>query len=126
MDLSNYNLKANAERGFDVAIKNPIDDTDTDIVISVVGSDSSRYRNANIASIVDFPIADDATTQEKADAITKRSAFVAAACITGWSGMERNGRVIEFSSDEAAGILGEYDWITDQISVAVRNRENFT
>lgn len=126
MDLSNYNLKANAEKGFDVEIKNPVDESDTDIIISVVGSDSSIHRNATIAAMVDFPLPDEGTTREKAEAVTRRSAAVMAACVVGWSGIEIEGETVDFTPEKALEIFSQYDWISDQVSQAVKNRENFT
>jgi len=125
MDLSNFDLKANADRGFDVEVKNPIDGTDTDIIVSVVGSDSARYRNANIAAMVEVPLDEGMPIQEKAAVVTKRFSLVLAACVTGWAGIEIDGKEIEYSPTSALEVLGQYDWIADQLSEKIKNRENF-
>ncbi len=125
MDLSNFDLKANADRGFDVEVKNPIDGTDTDIIVSVVGSDSARYRNANIAAMVEVPLDEGMPIQEKAAVVTKRFSLVLAACVTGWDGIEIDGKEIEYSPTSALEVLGQYDWIADQLSEKIKNRENF-
>ncbi len=46
MDLGKYDLTANAERGFDLELRDPLSGKKTDIIINVVGSDSKLYREA--------------------------------------------------------------------------------
>ena len=125
MDLANFDLKANAERGFDVSITNPVDGSETDIIVSVVGSDSARFRNANIAAMVEVPYSDDTPTAEKAAVVTKRSALVMAACVTGWVGIELDGEELKYSPSVALDMLNQYDWIADQLSEKIKDRENF-
>jgi hypothetical protein len=125
MDLANFDLKANADRGFDVAVTNPIDDSETDIIVSVVGSDSARYRNANIAAMVEIPLDDSMPTAERVDAVTRRASLILAACVTGWVGIEVDGKVLELTEASAVELLAQYDWIADQLSEKIKNRENF-
>lgn len=125
MDLAKFDLKSNAEKGSDVKIMNPIDNTETDIVVSVVGSDSARYRNANIAAMVEVPYDDKMPTVEKAAAVTKRSSLVLAACVTAWSGIDVNGKSLEYTPAAALEVLAQYDWIADQLGDHIKNRENF-
>lgn len=126
MDLSKFDLKANAERGIDVSIVNPIDGSKTDIIVSVVGSDSARYRNAQIAAMVEVPLDDDMPTQKKAGVVRERNSIVMASCVTGWEGIEIDGEVLKYSPKSAVDMLSRYDWIADQLGEKIKDRENFS
>ena len=125
MDLANFDLKANAEKGCEVKILHPIDGTPTDIIVSVVGSDSSRYRNANIASMVEFPFPEGATVEQKASTLSKRAAVCLAACVTGWEGLELDGEPYPYGEGKALTLLNRFDWLADQLAEKIKVRENF-
>ena len=125
MDLANFNLAAQAEAGASLTILNPIDGTKTDLVITVAGSESATYRNAVFAASSEYTYKDDADLKDKIDVIDKRNGVTYAACIMGWVNMEFDGKPVEFSHDEAARILADTPWLTDQIGAFIKDRANF-
>ena len=125
MDLANFNLAAKAEAGASLTILNPIDGTETDLVINVAGSESATYRNAVFAASSEYTYKEDDELKDKIDVIDKRNGVTYAACIMGWENMAFNGKPVEFSHDEAAKILADTPWLTDQIGVFIKNRANF-
>ena len=72
------------------------------------------YKSFNLSSIKD-----------KIDIIDKRNGVTYAACIMGWQNMAFDGKPVAFSHDEAAKILADTPWLTDQIGVFIKNRANF-
>lgn len=119
MDLADFDLKGNAEAGFEFTLYNPYTGEDTEIKISVVGSDSKAYRQAKAEAMRESIKGGVVDT----DAV---SAKVYAKCITGWSGFAENGKDLPFNPDTAEDILNRYPWVMDQVAAKVDNRLNFT
>ena len=126
MDLSNYDLAAKAEAGSEVKILEPKTDKETDIVIRVVGANSAKYRNATVAALVDYPMPDDADSETLAEIHFKRNAVKFSACVTGWENIELDGKVLEYSRENARLIVERFYWIADQVGAHLSNDENFT
>ena len=118
MDIANLDLRKNAEAGLDLVINHPLTGDETDIIISVVGSDSRQYRQAYAEEIRR------AYTEKPSH--DESDARVYSQCITGWSGIEENGKEVEFSPEAALNIFSKYQWICDQVGLAVDARANFT
>ena len=125
MDLANFNLAAKAEAGASLTILNPIDGAETDLVIKVAGSESATYRNAVFAASSEYTYKEDDELKDKIDVIDRRNGVTYAACIMGWENMAFDGKPVAFSHDEAAKILADTPWLTDQIGVFIKNRANF-
>ena len=43
----------------------------------------------------------------------------------GWENMAFDGKPVKFSHDEAARILADTPWLTDQIGAFIKDRANF-
>lgn len=132
MDISKYDYQAGAESGFTLTLKEPeltVEKdkkgkavrsyyADTDIRITVLGADSKAYRKAFTAEI--------RRGKDEAEAdVDESNARVYSKCITGWEGIEENGKPVKFSEDAAFDLLNRYRWITDQVAEAVEKRANF-
>ena len=118
MDLNDFDLCRDADDGFEMIVKNPRTGKPTDIKISVIGSDSKTYRAAK-SKIFRKAASSDVDTDDL-------SAEVYAACVTGWSGVNRGGKDIDFSYEAALSLFTDLPWLMDQVGVAVETRANFT
>lgn len=119
MNLSDYDLSANATRGFEMVVRDPITDKPTDAVISIIGSDSKTYRKVKNETLRRVAKGDDLD----ADQI---SAAVYTACVTGWRDLSVDGKPLEYSVEAANDLLVRFPWLMDQIGTAVESRSNFT
>jgi hypothetical protein len=116
MDLSNYDLRSYAEKGFDLTVKDPLSSKDTDITVAIVGSDSRAYRAAKSEA---FRLAAEGADSDKI------SAAMYSKCVTGWSGLMLGENEVEFSEDKALEIFEKFPWLMDQVGLAVEKRSNF-
>lgn len=128
MDLANYDLSAKAEAGSEVKILDPKSGEPTDIVITVVGSDSKTYRNAVALAAYEHKMGgdDDSEMLERLETVISRQYSTLAACTTGWEGIELDGETLEFSRENALKLYSRFDWISQDVFVHIKNRENFT
>jgi hypothetical protein len=119
MDLKNFNLRADAENGFCLKIKNPRDGSDTDAEVTILGSDSKRYRKAYTEELRNSFQGGEADQDEI-------NARIYGKCIVNWKGFNEDGKVLEFSTEKAIKLLTEHQWLCDQVGKAVDNRLNFS
>ena len=120
MDISQFDYQASAEAGYTFALKHPETGEDTDITITVLGSDSKEYRKAFTAEV---RRANEAEGETDAD---ESNARVYSKCVTGWDGLEENGKAIKCTTENAYRVLERYTWIAKQVAAAVEKRANFT
>lgn len=120
MDLSQYDLTANAEKGFDYVVKDPISGKATDATVTVMGSDSKAYRR--IRNEITREVARSGKDIDADDL----SCRIYAECITGWSGLSDGKGLIEYSKEAASKLMNDLPWLMDQIGLAVEKRANFT
>lgn len=50
---------------------------------------------------------------------------IIACSLTGWDGIEENGKTLEYNEDNAVYLLKEYPWVRDQIKEYISDRANF-
>lgn len=124
INLEDFDLTTDAERGFDLTLKDPYTGKSTDVVFSVIGSDSRAYRSAKAEAFrANLKTAREDGEQEDADELNAR---IYAKCVRNWEGLSLKGQPLEYSPENALTVLKRFPWISDQIAAAVENRLNFT
>lgn len=135
MDLSKINLEKMAEQGAEMELVHPVtgetltqdDKEKTPITIKVVGTDSKAYRNKNrdfqrkrIAKMtksrtktIDYTVSDEDACELLAE------------CTVGWSGIEVDGKPLEFSKENANELYMKFNWIREQVDAFIGDRANF-
>lgn len=116
MDLSNYDLCALAEKGFECNLLDPSTGKPTDIVFNIIGSDSRVYREAKSKSYRSAALG---------VSVDEISAEVYSSCVKDWSGLAMGDDEIEFSPEKCIEIFTKFPWIMDQVGLAVEKRANF-
>ena len=99
------------------------DGSPTDVVLKVVGHDSKRFREV-AKKYAQQLMGDDKPSVEL---LEKQNAELVAACIVGWSGLTKEGVVLDYSEDEAMSLMlkPELTFIREQVERFVAQRANF-
>jgi len=129
MDLSKLDVKEAADRGADMVLRHPATgeelfaDDGTPIVFKLLGSDSQEYRrmvrmtaNKNLKQGRQTP------TVERFE---QNGVELLVAVTVGWSGVQVNGEMLEFSPANARQLYTDYRWIQEQVDQFVAERANF-
>ena len=127
MDLKDLNTTATAEKGAACTLRHPVTDEKTDIILTLAGSDSRRYKTANhmiqnrSLSRGKFKI-----TAEKLEA---NALEILAACVIGWKNVEDSDLfpkgTPECTADTALAFLGKHAWAKEQVDTFIADRANF-
>jgi hypothetical protein len=126
MDLSQFDTSKTSEKGVELVIINPATLEETDIKIRLAGTDSSYYRN-QIKARAEQQLSKGqkkATTVDL-DKSEREGCELLAACTLGWSGIEENGKAIDFSRDAAVDVYMRHKWLREQVDRFVGDRANF-
>lgn len=123
MDLSNYDLTADAEKGFTINVYDPVTLEPSDIDIDIIGAESTAYRVAKSNGLRD--VAKRTQNGENVDTDIEE-AKIYATCITGWKNLALDGAELEFTLENATKVLIRFAWLRDQVAAAVEKRANFT
>ena len=121
LDLSGFDFKKFAEAGIELQLINPVDGKPLEAFISIKGEDSSEWREALLTNAK----AVNPEVDQSADDQQRKMAFSLAAITTGWSGISEKEEAIEYSKDAAMALYFQYDWIANQVYIALRDRERF-
>lgn len=121
MDLTAFDTRKTAESGEELIINLPNGDP-TDIVVTVIGEDSSKYRQYTL---------DQANKRAKLrakdltlDDLDRIVCEEAAVLIVGWKNLALNGEEKPYSHDAALEAC-KIPWFRDQVLAFARNRVNF-
>ena len=112
-DIRKIDTKAAAERGLTFELM--WEDQPVGINITVVGAGSAAYKKHK--AIVDGKEANAEKRGKKltADEREMLYATLAANCTTGWEGMELDGKLLEFSVENAIAVYTEFPVIATQV-----------
>jgi hypothetical protein len=135
LDLADFDLESEAERGADMQLLAPRDDKarglqrgqPLGLVFHVLGEDSPTFRR-NVRETIDEVQRKLENEPKEPDAVRKLAEARTAACaLTGWSGtpVVLNGQALEFSRDAAAELMYERPWIATQVNNFRANAGNF-
>lgn len=123
MDLDDFNLQDKSEEGAKLVIKHPVFHTETDVVFYIKGKDSSTYRNT-FMKLAREEKPEDVPNDEW---VKLKGAKLLASCVTGWENVQKGGKNIEFSYENAVEIFNDdkLDPLTSQVYEAIRDRTLF-
>lgn len=132
MDLSVLNLTEQSNDAKRVEINHPITYEKTDLVILVVGRESTKAMNfgrlmndeamARGAKFwADGKGTPDLTDEEKDDLDARGAASI----VVGWENMVDGGEPLPFSEEAALALMRKYPWLRRQVMRAHRNDELF-
>lgn len=132
MDLSKFNIEVMAEKGADMLLEHPatgepIEENGEPVIITLLGTDSKAWREKNrefqrkrIAAMtrnrkktIDYTVSDEDACE------------LLAACTKGWSGIDKDGEPLEFSTDAAYELYLDNVWIREQVDAFIGDRANF-
>lgn len=128
MDIGDIDLMEVADNGVMFTLLHPITRAETDIKIKIHGSDSKIYRDAQRANQNKRikGMQKNRNFHMTADEIEIEALNMLALCTTGWENMEKDGKKVPFSPENAKLIYKENPWIREQIEEAIGDRSNFT
>lgn len=119
-DLSDHDYKAYAEKGAEIELHDIFSGEPLGVFIGVIGEDSEDWQEALDEASLIKP-GQKKSRQEK----VKDMAYSLSSATTHWRGMGCKGKEIEFSKDAAMAIYSQYQWIADQVFVAIKDRALF-
>lgn len=127
MELTNYNLAAQAESGFDLVLTHPVTGESLDGVITIRGDESKvvqrynrqrfveiqrRNRNKNAAEY----------TPAEYEEMNIENAIVR---VISWKNIKVNGEDLPFTKENATTVFRDYPWIRNQVTEASSDLLNF-
>lgn len=121
LDLSGFDFKAFAEKGIKLQLLNPVDGSALEAFIRIKGEDSGEWREAMLTNAKAVNPDDEQTAEDK----QRQMAFSLAAITTDWEGISVGDEAIEYSKDAAMKLYYQYDWISNQVYVALKDRARF-
>ena len=128
MDLSAFDgAKTAMEEGLPMQVLHPGTGEPTGIVISVVCYDSERVmdRARQIGNQKRIARMKNPKTADRIEADAEATRDLAVASIVGWSGIEKDGKPLEFNQKNAEWLLTEYKFIQSQVEAFGGDRSNF-
>jgi hypothetical protein len=126
MDLAQFDTSKTSEKGTELVVINPATFEETDIKIILAGTDSSYYRN-QIKARAEEQLSKGQKKQTTIDIekSEREGCQLLAACTLGWSGIEENGKAIEFTYENAVDLYTRHKWLREQVDRFVGDRANF-
>jgi len=119
MDLSKLCTSDTA----DCVIKDPSTGNDTDIVITVYGSDSRQFRNL-VKSQAKAAVDSKAQGKEIDDSIERDAEYLADLTV-GWKNVELGKKALEFSRDNAINVYTLSAPVRNQVNYFITRQANF-
>ncbi len=128
MDLSNLDFQQESEKSIVVQLRHPTSGKILEgATISVKGQQSDSFQSA-IRELERKRSKMSAAVALNYDESGKREAddeMLNSSLITGWTGIEEEGKKVAFSTAEAARIIKKYRWIGNQVAMAAMDGSNF-
>lgn len=130
MDLSKLNVKASAEQGSDLHLRDPFtgeelfNDDNSPMVISLLGKDSEPYRRtARMTANKNLKKGRQTATVEQFE---QNGVELLAAVTTGWN-LQFGEEMLEFSPLAVKNLYAnpDYRWVYEQVDEFVAERANF-
>lgn len=127
IDLSELDTKAAANAGTSITLRHPFTNDDLDITINVLGRDSDAFNKIQSAQNKKrFERMQKNKKGTLLDDLDESGIALLAACTTGWTNVQLNGSILDFSEDNARMVYERFPWIREQIDSAIGDRANFT
>jgi hypothetical protein len=126
MDLAQFDTSKTSEKGVELVIINPKTLEESEVKIRLAGIDSSYYRNQiKLRAEQQLSKGQKKATTIDMDKSELEGCKLLAACTLGWSGIEENGKAIEFTYENAVDLYMRYKFLQQQVDRFVGDRANF-
>lgn len=125
MDLKQFDVVSAAEEGATLMLRDPVTGNALDATITVVGSDSERYRSAQ--SEEQMKLLRRKQTGEKVDADEWReqASRILSRATIGWTNVTEGEKELECNERNARYIYSTYPWVREQVDKFINERSNF-
>jgi hypothetical protein len=125
MDLSKFDTSHASENGVKFTLLDPSNFEPTDIVFTLLGMDSAKYKNQK--KLINNKRMNKMVRKKELDIseTEKEDIDLLANCTLGWSGVLDGEKTIKFSFDNAKELYTRYPWIFEQVNEFIGNRANF-
>lgn len=126
MDLSTLNISENAEHGVDMTLRHPVTDEPLDIVLTVVGSDSKRYKRASHK--VQNRVIGQRRNKMTAEKLEANGMEILSACVVEWQNVEDSDlfdKKPKCTPENVLLFLNKHTWAKEQVDSFVADRANF-
>ena len=127
MDLASLDLTKASNDGAWITLKHPATGEDLSGKIKVVGKDSTKF----IQMTEEFrrktleDMKSNKTMAQKLENAQEQSDAVLVACTVDWQDMMLDGKDLEFTEANVKMVYSRFNWIKEQIDVAIADRANF-
>ena len=121
-DLKNLDVKSYAEKGARVELKHPATGEKIGWFITVIGSDSSRYRDMIKARVRQNLVNKEEIDLDKSE---ERDIELLSRCTLSWEGLVENGVPVPFNEKTCKEVYTNYPWIREQVDKAIADRSLF-
>lgn len=126
MDLSKFDTSKKSEQGSDLIVLDPSTGEQTDMIIKLVGTDSSRYRNKLKEQAERRLQAGKKNTKTiDIDKAERDSCEMLAACTISWQNVSEGKEAVEFNQANAQSLYLRHRWLREQVEAFVQDRTHF-
>jgi len=128
MDITNLQL---SDKPQPCTILHPATGEETDIVILCLSPDHPDYKKTMMKQMrkgIDTKSVkklDKADIDQIIDQMSANREDAIAAMVTGWKNIKIDGKVLNYSEENAVKLFREYPWMMEQVEVFCDKRENF-
>jgi hypothetical protein len=127
VELTQFDTRESAERGFEMQLINPRTGEKIEAWITVRGADSNAYRERQRVQQKER-IERAARVQRVAvtpEELEESALELLAAATVGWRGINLDGEALGFSFDAAVKLYRRFRWIAELVDRAINDRGNF-
>lgn len=126
MDLNSLNLTENAEKGVELTLRHPVTDEPLDIVLTVAGSDSKRYKRASHR--VQNRVMGRGRNKITAEKLEANGLEVLSECVINWKNVEDSelfDKKPQCTPENIQKFFTRHQWAKEQVDAFVADRANF-
>lgn len=127
MDLASLDLTKASNDGAWITLKHPATGEELSGKIKVVGKDSTKFiqlsEEFRRKTLEDMKSTK--TMAQRMESAQEQSDAVLVACTIDWEGMMLDGKDLPFTEANVKMIYKRFNWIKEQIDVAIADRANF-
>ena len=127
MDLASLDLTKASNDGAWITLKHPATGEELSGRIKIVGKDSTKF--TQLSEEFKRKTLDDMksnkTMAQRMENAQEQSDSILVACTLDWDGMMLDGQDLPFSEANVKMVYSRFNWIKEQIDVAIADRANF-
>lgn len=127
MDLATLDLTKASNDGAWITLKHPATGEDLSGRIKIVGKDSTKFTQLSEEfkrkTLEDMKSSK--TMAQRMENAQEQSDAILVACTLDWDGMMLDGKDLPFSEANVKMVYSRFNWIKEQIDVAIADRANF-